>query len=104
MENKLKDLYEKYDFPGVDKLYKIAKQNNLNVTYKQVKEVIENQKVAQLHRKAPKRTNHPITTSNKNLEYQMDLLDMKKFYNTNSHYKWILVMIDILVGEVLGSQ
>ncbi len=31
MDN-LQELYEKYDFPGVDKLYKIAKQNNLKVT------------------------------------------------------------------------
>ena len=32
----------------------------------------------------------------------MDLLDMKKFYNTNSHYKWILVMIDIFSRRGIG--
>jgi hypothetical protein len=102
MENKLQDLYLKYDFPGIDKFYKIAKQNKLNVTYKQIKDFIENQKVSQLHKKAPKRTNHPITTPNKHLEYQMDILDMKKFYKTNSNIKYILVMIDIFSRRGIG--
>lgn len=102
MENNLQDLYLKYDFPGIDKLYKIAKKNNLNVTHKQIKEFIENQKVSQLHKKAPKRTNHPITAPNKNLEYQMDILDMQKFYTKNRHYKYILVMIDIFSRRGIG--
>ena len=53
MENILQEFYLKYDFPGIDKFYKIAKTNNVKVTYKQIKEFIENQKVSQLHKKAP---------------------------------------------------
>lgn len=102
MENNLQELYEKYDFPGVDKLYKIAKQNNLKVTLKQVKEFIDDQKVSQLHKKAPKRSNHPITAPNKNIEYQMDILDMQKFYTKNQHYRYILVMIDIFSRRGVG--
>ncbi len=66
-----------------------------------MKEFIENQKVSQLHKKAPKRTNHPITAPNKNLEYQMDIA---KIYTKNQHYKYILVMIDIFSRRGLVYQ
>src|ERR1700748_3071156 len=102
MENNLETLYLKYDFPGIAKLYEIAKNNNLNVTYNQVKTFVENQTVSQLHKKAPKRTNHPITAPNKKIEYQMDLLDMQKFYKTNGGNRYILVMIDIFTRRGVG--
>src|SRR5690348_415166 len=88
-------LYEENDFPGIDKLYKLAKKKGLKVSLKDIGNALLNIKTYQLFKKPPKRKNRPIVAAGNNIEHQMDLLDMSKFYNTNSHYRYILIMIDI---------
>ena len=95
MENEIQKLYEDNDFPGIEKLYLLARNKGLKVSRKEVALVVMNNRVHQLYKKPPKKSNHPIVAPANDIEYQMDLLDMSKFYATNSHYRYILIMIDI---------
>ena len=90
-------LYEKYNFPSVDKLYKLIKENNLDIPKKEIKEYISNQEENQLltvphERKAD--LGH-ITASYKNEFWQMDLFDLSKYYKANKPYKYILAVVDV---------
>ena len=90
-------LYEKYNFPSADKLYKLIKENNLDIPKKEIKEYISNQEENQLltvphERKAD--LGH-ITASYKNEFWQMDLFDLSKYYKANKPYKYILAVVDV---------
>jgi len=90
-------LYEKYNFPSADKLYKIIKENNLNIPKSEVKDYLSNQEETQLltvpqERKAD--LGH-ITASFKNEFWQMDLFDLSKYYKSNKPYKYILAVVDV---------
>jgi len=41
---------------------------------------VDSQAVSQLHKKAPIVNPQPITVSGKNVEYQMDLLDLSAYW------------------------
>ena len=53
MDSKLLTLYEDNDFPGVNKLYQLAKRNKINATLADVKKFISSQKISQIYKKAP---------------------------------------------------
>ena len=94
MNKELEKLYIENDFPGIDKLYQIAKRKGLKVTLADVGNTVLNSKIHQLYKKPPKKAIHPIVAPGNNIEFQMDLLDMSKFYVTNSHYRYILIIVD----------
>ena len=90
-------LYEKYNFPNADKLYKVVKENKLPISRKEIKEYLNNQEETQLltvphERKAD--LGH-ITASFKNEFWQMDLYDLSKYYKANKPYKYILAVVDV---------
>jgi transposase InsO family protein len=91
----LKDLYEEYGYPSAERLWKLVKKENLSFTKKQVQEFVSEQISAQLHRRAPKVRQVPITASDVNLDWQMDLLDMNKYHKSNEGYRWILIAVDV---------
>lgn len=100
---RLETLYKENDFPGISKLYKLAKKEGLKITYKDAREVVAKNKVSQLHKRPPKKSNHPITSPGVNIEFQMDLLDMNKFYTQNSHYRYILIVVDIFTRRAFAT-
>jgi hypothetical protein len=53
-----------------------------------------------LHKRAPNAKEIPITVSGKQIEYQMDLLDMSNFSRENKGIKWVLILEDILDRKV----
>ena len=74
--DRVKELYEKNGFPGVQKLWQLVIKNKLDVKYKDVQEFLKSQRVAQLHKKAVTHESIPITAPTKLINFQMDLLDM----------------------------
>ncbi len=93
---RLNKLYIENGFPNVTKLWKLAKEENIPVTYKQLKEFYQNQSTYQLHKKVTNKiVGRPISTTDTRTEFQMDLLDMSKFYRNNHGKKWILIVVDI---------
>ena len=90
-------LYEKYNFPSADKLYKIIKENNLDIPKKEIKEYLNTQEETQLLTVPQERKSDlgHITASYKNEFWQMDLFDLSKYYKVNKPYKYILAVIDV---------
>lgn len=91
----LSELYKRYKFPGVNKLWELAKKEKLRVKFKDVKKFISSQRVSQLYKPKPKLKYLPIVTATPDTDFQMDLLDMQNFYHSNSHYRYILLVVDI---------
>lgn len=95
----LKDIWKKSGYGGSDKLYKVARKEGLTVSHKEVEKFLANQKTSQLHKRTTKKASMPITTTNPHIIYQMDLLDMTKFYRSNRGYKWILICTDVFTRK-----
>ena len=96
----LLQLWQSHGYPGAVKLHSIAKSKGLAFTNKQVQEFVAQQETAQVHRKAPKHTETPITASNPRMGFQADLLDMTKYHGSNRGRRWILLTIDIFDRKV----
>ena len=90
-------LYEKYNFPSADKLYRIIKENNLTIPKKEIKEYLNTQEETQLLTVPQERKSDlgHITASYKNEFWQMDLFDLSKYYKSNKPFKYILAVVDV---------
>jgi len=74
----IKAIWAEYGFPGQEKLLRILKKEGIYPTTKQLKEVLEGTIVKQLHKREPRKTFRPITTTSAHVILQIDLLDMSK--------------------------
>lgn len=99
----MEELYKQNGYPGITKMWHLVKLNNLNYTYKEVKDFISKQTPYQLHKVPTKNIMHPITTAASQVNYQVDTLHMQKFYKENKGMKYILLVIDIFnrVGRAI---
>ncbi len=100
--SKLETLFQQNGFPARTKLYSLAKEAGLKVSYKTIDSFLEGQVTNQLHKRKPKNISTPITTGNPKEQYQMDLLDMTKFSHENKGFKWILICIDVFSRVAFG--
>ena len=89
--------YEKYNYPGINKLYDIMKKNKINVSINDIKTFIQNQEESQLLQVPSEKKSAlgHITAQHKNEFWQMDIFDLSKYYSTNKPYKYILCCIDV---------
>lgn len=96
MNKELEKLYynPKYGFTSSTKFYKIARENNINVTQKEINEFINNQAVTQIFReqKRPEKFSSIVADKIRN-EYQIDIMIYDRYQW--KQYKYILVTIDI---------
>jgi hypothetical protein len=95
----LKKLWEdpKFGLFSPAKFYKNVKKQypNVPITSKQTHAFVKKQEAFQINKQPTKQGHHHIVAPYPNSGWQMDLLDLSKYYTANSHYKWILVIIDI---------
>lgn len=97
----VQEIYETHGYPGAARLYAIAKHKGIaGVKQKDVAEFVKNQETAQLHKRPTKAHQVPITTSDKEIDFQMDLIDMAKYARQNDGCHWILLVIDIFDRKV----
>jgi hypothetical protein len=94
----LKEIYEKFNYPGGDKLYKLAKKEGLKITHTDVDTFLQKQHVAQVFKRTPPKKGF-IVAFNPNERAQMDLIDMSKFGQTNKGYNWIFLIVDIFTRK-----
>ena len=92
-------LYKEYNFPGKDKLYKIAHKEGLSVTHKEVDTFLSQQKVSQIFSRKQRKPGH-IVAFQPDTRYEMDLIDMTKYATRNKGYGWIFLIIDIFSRKV----
>lgn len=100
--DQLEKLYVDYSFPSYQKFVELAKQNSINITPKEIKKFLENQKTYQLYKQAKRVVGHPIVTGKPFEAYQCDLTDMSKLSKQNKGYKYILLIIDIFTRYAIG--
>lgn len=97
--DKLKSLY--YDpengFVGIHQLYKLSKEHNLNLTFKQVQQWYNDQTTNQVYKQPPKQIkyNKIVAPYFEIGCFQADLMDFSRFYKQNKGYKYLCNIIDI---------
>lgn len=92
--DELNKVYEEYGSPGINKFKKILKELGLKHKSKDVDEFVKKQTSNQVFNEPKKKSGHIVSFQYMD-RVQIDIIDMSKFYNTNSHYKYILLIIDI---------
>jgi hypothetical protein len=99
MEQVLKEIFydSKKGFVNVVALYEKTKQLGYNYTYEDVLKWYYDQPVNQVYKKKIKVTtfNRIESHHQQTGELQADLMVISKFYTQNSHYKYLLNVIDI---------
>lgn len=92
----IKQIWQESGYPAPARLYALAKSKGIQgVTHKEIKEFVDSQAVAQLHKKAPAVNPTPITVSGHHIQYQMDLLDLSAYSKSNEGKRWCLIVEDI---------
>lgn len=97
----LDQLYKKFNYPGQEKLYQLAKKEGLKVTLKQIKFFLSKQQVAQVYKKEPPKKGF-IVSFHPDEKVQMDLIDMSNFAKRNKGYSWIFLIIDIFTRKIIA--
>ena len=100
--DELKKLYVDYGFPSTYKLFKIAQDNNLKISMKDIQEFINKERIRQLYFKEPTKSKGHIVAFSPNELWQMDLMDVSKYAHQNKNYKWILLIIDVFTRFSYG--
>ena len=88
-------LYKKFNYPGKQKFYQLAKKQGLKITLKQIEEFLNKQHVAQVYSKKIVQKPGHIVAFNPDERVEMDLIDMTKFERQNKGYGWIFLLVDI---------
>ena len=102
MEKEIIKAYKKYSYPGAQKLYQIIKQEGIQATLKQVKEVVAKQAAFQLHKKQKKKLERHMIAYAPNEKWLIDLLDMQNYARQNKGYRYILLGIDVFTREAFA--
>ena len=102
MDEIIENYYSNYNFPSVEKLYKLMKDDNHNVKKAAIQKYIEGKKEVQLLKESKNsklKLGH-ITSFKPNSVWNMDIFYLQKYYLKNHGYKYILCCIDIFTRYV----
>lgn len=93
----MEELYNKYNFPSIDKFKKLLKANGINYTPKELSNFINKQSIQQVHK--------PVTEIKEKQKFivaldigemlQIDLVDYQKYATKNNGYKYLFIAVDI---------
>jgi hypothetical protein len=99
----IQDFYEKYNYPSVDKLFKLLQADGITtITRKEIKDHLDKKVEVQQFKetKTSKLRDGHIVTVAPNTEFQLDIYYMQKYYKKNKNYKYILACIDIFTRKL----
>lgn len=100
MEQKLNELYLRYNYPGINKLYRITKENNININKKQITQFIKKQKLNQIYNPQHNKQGY-ITAFQPFDRVQIDLVDLQNFKRQNKGYRYILIVVDVFTRTII---
>ena len=85
-------------YSGIDKVYRIAKQEYPALTRKQVQQYLQGERTYTLHKPARKSRFKQLQTrpTGLNSHWQADLADFRMLKDENKGYTYLLVCIDVL--------
>ena len=94
----LQNLYEKHFYPSFDKFWKIVQQKQLDYSYRDVQNFINDQPITQIFHVKKKKGGH-ITAFSPKYKIQLDIVVMDKFGKSNQGNKYIFVCIDVFTRK-----
>ena len=91
----LQDLF--YGIPPITSIKELySKTKDTGITYKDVKEFVQNQEVNQLFKRQPRiKYYFPIVAKDINEIWQIDIMDMSDIHSVNDNIKYFFVAIDV---------
>ena len=97
MDDIIKEVYEDYNLPSLDKLYTILKKKGHNISKDKIKLFLDKLNEQQLTKqtKTDKSKFGSIVAFHPNEMFQIDIFDLSKYSSYNKNYKYIFAMIDI---------
>ena len=102
MDILIKKYYEEYNFPKVDKLYKVMKLDGNDINKKDIQkfldEQIENQLLKQVKKETTKKLGS-IHAFSENQTWQVDIFFMTKYKKQNNGFSYILCAVDVFTRK-----
>lgn len=105
MENIINQYYETYNFPNIDKLYKLLKEDGHKVNKSDIKEFLSKQKEHQQFKeiRTTKKKQGYITAMTPNEIWMLDIFYMMKYYKQNHGYKYIIACVDVFTRKAYAA-
>jgi len=94
MTQRLQEIFEKYHYPGKNKFISILHKLGIKESIQNVDDFLRKQSINQVFNEQPATHGHIVSFQYLD-RVQMDIIDMSTFYNTNSHFNYILLIIDV---------
>ena len=102
MDSTIEKYYLDNFFPNADELYKLLKQDDIEITKKQVKEFLNKKDLEQIQKiqnKDPKKSGH-IVAAYENQLWQIDIFILSKYEKSNKGYEDMLCAVDVFSRSV----
>ena len=102
MNDIIEQYYEAYNFPSVNKLYTLLRDDKHDVKKKDIEEYLNKKEEVQIFKeakKSKKKLGH-ITSPQPNFSWQVDIYYLMKYYKANKGFKYILACIDIFTRKL----
>ena len=98
----IQEYYQKYNFPAIQKLYQILKENGHDIKKKDIENFLLKQKeheMLKVKQVKKKQLGH-ITSFTYKQNAQIDIFDLSKYSKANDNYKYLLTFIDVFTRKV----
>jgi hypothetical protein len=93
-------LQKRNNFPGLERLVKLAKETHPEITRPQVKQFLEQDATAQLTKvQHVKPSNGHIVAIIPNELWQLDIFDLSRYMYSNKYYRYVLCAIDVFTRQ-----
>jgi len=102
MDELIEKYYNEYNYPSIDKLYKLLKDDGHSIKKKDIESYLSKQEEAQIFKETKKvksKLGH-ITSLQPNTIWQIDIYYLMKYHKENHGYKYILACIDVFTRKL----
>lgn len=101
MNDIIKKYYSEFNFPSVDKLYKLLKADKHDIKKKDIESYLNKQQEAQVFKEAKKAKAQlgNITSMRVNYIWQVDIFYLMKYHKQNHEFKYILACMDVFTRK-----
>ena len=101
MNDIIEEYYNNFNFPSVDKLYKLLKADGHDIKKKDIETYLSKQQEAQVFKEAKKSKQQlgHITSLKPNYIWQVDIFYLMKYHKQNHEFKYILACMDVFTRK-----
>lgn len=92
------------NFPGLERMVKLAKQKHPEITRKEIKTFLDADVSKQLVKvQQAKQSDGHIVAFVPNENWQMDIFDLSRYMYTNQYYRYILCCVDVFTRKAFAE-